>query len=130
LLPLFIIYRTDKCQQPTFAYEAIYKKWLVPAKSDLLLKSKYFMTLKKLNVSFYDSNRQVEEIKFPSIQKKIPKTYSKTDTTYIKTQKLNLAELLLSMKKKKGFQPSRQKALPPTLVTVAQPKFQKKSFIV
>lgn len=85
-----------------FAYEAIYKKWLRPSKSDLLLKSKYFMTLKKLNVSFYDSNRQVEKIKFQSVQKKIQKTYSKTDSTNIGKQDINLLEVLRSIKKRKG----------------------------
>lgn len=46
-----------------FAYEAIIKKWLKPKDSNILSKTKYFMTLKKAGVSFYDNSRQVELIK-------------------------------------------------------------------
>jgi len=102
-----------------FVYEAIFKKWLRPTKSDLLLKSKYFMTLKKLNVSFYDPNRQVDEINFPKTQKKIPKTYSKTESTNVKVTKLNLSDLLKKLKENKQKQNIADKKATSTATNIA-----------
>ena len=77
------------------------------------------MTLKKLNVSFYDPNRQVDEINFPKTQKKIPKTYSKTESTNVKVTKLNLSDLLKKLKENKQKQNIADKKATSTATNIA-----------
>jgi len=81
-----------------FVYEAIIKKWLRPTKTDLLSKSKYFMILKKLNVSFYDSKRQVEKLNFSKEKEKRLKVDS-TNTVFTKVDPIDFVKKLKERQK-------------------------------